>query len=289
MATDLNAKETPGERRTRLYLSLVDRWTKEGRGVGELATYKPWLTVHDVKSHGLRVRCWSHKTGRVHHMLSKLEYYFFLLAEHDPDVIDIREQLPIPIETSASLEADSKDFRHPRLVGGKNTLLVMTTDFVLTKRIEGATRYVVRNVKYGKEHLQPTVIAKLALERHIWTHRPPVGEGDVDFGVFTEKEVPSDYIRNLKWFRGAHRQWFLDGIKPHITAVEGQLRSLVNRGTEPLADLTDYTDGLYALEPGLSLAVVKWLIAKRHWLVNLDKKIITTVPLNFERSTYEPI
>lgn len=30
----------------------ISRYIKEGRGQGELASYKPWLTIQDVPSHG---------------------------------------------------------------------------------------------------------------------------------------------------------------------------------------------------------------------------------------------
>ena len=30
----------------------ISRYIKEGRGQGELASYKPWLTIQDVPPHG---------------------------------------------------------------------------------------------------------------------------------------------------------------------------------------------------------------------------------------------
>lgn len=282
------ARETPGERNTRLYLKRVEDWQKEGRGCGEGRNYKPWLTVHDVRSRGLRVRVWCHKTNRVHHLLSKLEYYFFLIAEADPEVLDIREQFPIPIELSVAMSQSSTDMRHPGLPGGKKTRTVVTTDFVLTRRSATGVRYAARNIKYRSEHTKTSTVGKLALETAIWERTPPLGvPGEVDFGVFSEKEVIADHIRNLKWLRSAYRLGFLRGIENEVPKVESILAPLVATETDALANLTDYADEQLSLEPGSALAIVKWLIAHRLWIVDLEIKIVTTRPLRFEKSLYE--
>lgn len=55
----------------------IEQRIKEGRGAGEGAQYQPWHTIQDVPSRGRchRVKGWGH--GRVHHLLSDLEYYVF--------------------------------------------------------------------------------------------------------------------------------------------------------------------------------------------------------------------
>ena len=47
---------------------------KEGRGQGELASYKPWLTIHDLASKGYATRIYSQKTGRIHHLFPIMNY-----------------------------------------------------------------------------------------------------------------------------------------------------------------------------------------------------------------------
>ena len=64
---------------------------KEGRGKGHGGDYKPWLTVQDVPSLGRTHRLRGLKTGRQYHLLSDIEWRFFLLFDWADDVEDIRE------------------------------------------------------------------------------------------------------------------------------------------------------------------------------------------------------
>ena len=51
----------------------LERYLREGRGKGNLAAYKPWLTVQDFPSTGRASRILGNKTKRVHHFFSDLE------------------------------------------------------------------------------------------------------------------------------------------------------------------------------------------------------------------------
>ena len=73
---------------------VISQFEAEGRGEGELAAYKPWLTVGDVPSRGRVRQVFSAKTGRTHHLLSDNEWRAFLMLEWAADVEDIREQYP---------------------------------------------------------------------------------------------------------------------------------------------------------------------------------------------------
>ncbi|HEV7736265.1 MAG TPA: hypothetical protein VGO47_02690, partial [Chlamydiales bacterium] len=70
----------------------IKRRIKEGRGIGRLANYKPWLHIQDVPSLGLSSRIKGWKTQRVHHFLSGLELLYFYILEWSRNVVDIREQ-----------------------------------------------------------------------------------------------------------------------------------------------------------------------------------------------------
>lgn len=73
----------------------IARFRKEGRGQGQGADYKPWLTVRDVPSRGRSHRSLGMTTGRAHHFLSDIELRSFLLFDWVQDVVDIREQFPL--------------------------------------------------------------------------------------------------------------------------------------------------------------------------------------------------
>jgi hypothetical protein len=66
----------------------IARFEKEGRGQGQRAAYRPWLTIRDVPSRG-----WSHRlqgmtTGRTHHFLSDIECHLFYLLDWSDRVVD---------------------------------------------------------------------------------------------------------------------------------------------------------------------------------------------------------
>lgn len=52
----------------------IQKYIMEGRGQGDLDSYKPWLTIRDVPTEGRAHKVKGIKTGRVHHLLSDLEY-----------------------------------------------------------------------------------------------------------------------------------------------------------------------------------------------------------------------
>ena len=60
---------------------LIEQRIKDGRGQGYGEKYQPWLRVQDVPSDGRSHRIFSHKTKRIHHLLSDLELATFLLFD----------------------------------------------------------------------------------------------------------------------------------------------------------------------------------------------------------------
>ena len=82
--------------RARWSESAYRKRLKEGRGQGELASYKPWITIHDLASRGYATRIYSSKTGRIHHLLSHNELYYFCLLDWSPHVKDIETRGQVP-------------------------------------------------------------------------------------------------------------------------------------------------------------------------------------------------
>lgn len=255
----------------------IQRWYDEGRGQGSGADYKPWLTVHDVPSRGVRVRTWGFKTKRVHHLLSMLEYRRFLMLEHDPEVVDIQEQYPLPLEQTKAIAAELQ-LEHP-WDRATDCLVVMTTDLVYTLR---CGRRIACNTKYQSEQKKARVIEKVRIERAYWERL-----GTAEFVTENELSLSRDLIRNILWSRGALREHYLDGLEEQLVPkIEARIRALITERFCVLADLTDQCDQEFDCEPGTSLAVVKWLIAHRWWSVDLSKRISTLRPLVVQDFAY---
>ncbi|MCY1539566.1 hypothetical protein D9M68_751600 [compost metagenome] len=73
----------------------IRRHIKAGAGQGEGSSYKPWLTVRDVPSEGRSRIVKALKAGRSCHLLSDLEYHYFLVCDSSNEIIDYREQFPL--------------------------------------------------------------------------------------------------------------------------------------------------------------------------------------------------
>ncbi|KJS45757.1 MAG: hypothetical protein VR70_00270 [Rhodospirillaceae bacterium BRH_c57] len=158
----------------------VARFLKEGRGVGRCADYKPWLTIQDVPSSGREHRVFSRKTGRIHHLLSDIEWRLFLHLEWCDAVLDIREQFPLDRVITARI-ADTLGVRHPQDVASK-TPLVMTTDFVVDVLRNGQLAVEALAVKPAAELDKRRPLEKLQMERLYWT-----GKG-IPWRIVTERE-----------------------------------------------------------------------------------------------------
>ncbi|EOQ74688.1 hypothetical protein F929_00797 [Acinetobacter lactucae] len=89
--------------------------------------YQPWLTIQDVSSRGVSHRIYSHKMQRVHHLLSNLELYVFLILDWSSSVQDIREQFPLNIDDTKEICLEH-GLRHPNIQGSEQ---VMTSDFLI--------------------------------------------------------------------------------------------------------------------------------------------------------------
>jgi TnsA endonuclease N terminal/TnsA endonuclease C terminal len=249
------------------------RRSKEGRGIGTGADYKPYLYIHDVPSIGLASRVWGWKTNRVHHFLSRLELKFFYTLEWSPFVIDIREQFPLDLDETLAI-ADQLGIRHPR-DPKKKDYSVMTSDFVITLKKGFVSEEIIRSVKYKSDLENERVKEKLAIERMYWTE-----SRGLTWDVVTEDKIDMNVVANVEWVHG-HREirQLLPLATENVIEIEAKLSSLVTESLRPLRDLTNECDRFLGLEPGTSLRVVRYLIANRWWKVDMSTRIRPTLPL----------
>ena len=122
------------------------RYLKEGRGQGTGADYKPWIYIHDFPSRGVSARIPGRTTGRIHHLLSRQEEYYFYILDADPDVLDIREQFPLRLTETMEI-ARRLNVKHP---WKGDFPFVMTTDFLVT-RPDGIDWKIVTEKQISRE------------------------------------------------------------------------------------------------------------------------------------------
>lgn len=242
----------------------ISRYIKEGRGQGELALYKPWLTIQDVPSSGRVHRFIGWKTSREHHLLSDLEFNYFCLCDWADNVIDIREQFPLDRETTLQI-AEELGIRHS--MDSKTVVpIVMTTDFFLTVREGNSIVYKARTLKMEKDLNDERVIGKFEIEKCYWERQ------GIEWAIVTEKELPQIFIGNLKFIRDA---FFLDEVK-EIELFMSEWHSF----TGTLLDNLKEFDQKYNFELGTAISLYKHALSKKLLKVDMDRKIDINEEIN---------
>ncbi|WP_245586520.1 TnsA endonuclease N-terminal domain-containing protein [Metapseudomonas resinovorans] len=173
----------------------IRRHIKAGAGQGEGSSYKPWLTVRDVPSQGRSRIVKGLKVGRTYHLLSDLEYYYFLVCDYSNQIIDFREQFPLLPVSETQRCANELGIAHP-MYPGTRTPCVMTTDFLLTlSDPSGRPKLAARSVKYKKDLVNGRrTVEKLAIERQYWKSKGIDWKNVSEDSLNTQKTENLDYI-----------------------------------------------------------------------------------------------
>jgi len=260
------------KRRRNMTARLGEKRRKEGRGLGTGRDYKPELRIQDVASIGLATRVRGWKTGRIHHFMSQLEWFFFYVLEWSPQVLDIREQFPLDLDETQAI-AQQLRIRHPSDVKTKEPV-VMTTDFVITVENVLHNVDVARTIKYRNKLSSLRVMEKFEIERVYWTNR------GVDWGIITEADVAREFVNNVQW---VHSHKDLQSLAPIAQAtvqlVEHHLALKLISQDSPLKSLTEECDQIFSFEAGTSLAIVRHLIANRRFQIDMNIPIQPELPV----------
>jgi len=227
-----------------------NKWIKEGRGSGQNSEYKPWITVRDLPSDGRVHRVFGHKSQRTHHLLSDLELAVFLLLEWHQDVIQIREQFPLEIETTSQI-AKEAGIVHPSQSGVKQ---YMSSDFLVNSHDKQQPKFVLQ-AKYAEALDDARTIEKLELERRYWSLK------EVPWYLITEQDIPQTVIKNIKWLYPAQRDEIdMEVLIQRIDYYDYHFSQDPNKN---IIDICKNLDIAYELQVGESLAEVRHLLAKR--------------------------
>ena len=238
-----------------------------GRGQGEGENYAPFICVHEIASKGVSYRFMGWKTGRVHQLLSTNEMRYFMVLEWNDTIQDIREQYPILPRDNTQAIAATLHVRHPRAPGGVDW--PVTTDFVLTVSEPLASpRTIVRTVKPAKELDDDRVKQKLAIEKHWWHAR------GIDWKIVRDIDIPIAYADNVAWLHGWRKIHDLPIDADQLPRVMGWLDyELGHHPDHVLAQCGQRADHHFGLPPGTGMAVVRHLLAIKHWSVPMHRPI----------------
>lgn len=252
-------KKSEYEKAAEKYLKAL----KDGLGTGRGADYKPALNVRSFSSEGKVSQYFGVKSGRAHQLLSGKELDYAILLDWSDSVIEFREQYPLDLPKTI-LIANRLGIKHP-VERFSRFPSVRTTDFLIDMQTPNGIRTVARTVKPASKLGSKRVIELFEIERVYWE------EEGVDWGIVTDKELPSDLCINLKDILQCHH---LDEhfFEPHMNinhiilclAQSLQISNHTIRHT-----LIEFEKEQH-LSPGVALTLFKHLIARKGIRVNLS-------------------
>ncbi|EGR1598182.1 TPA: TnsA endonuclease N-terminal domain-containing protein [Vibrio parahaemolyticus] len=244
-------------------LADFKRALKQSYGLGEGASYTPWIRVQDVKSHGHSGKIEGIKSGRSHHTLSEQESCFFYLAEFSDSVIDIREQFPLlPLSLSLKI-AQSLGIEHPKHPVTKDPV-IMTTDFLLTCSDGQRIWYEAVCVKPREKLSDKRTAEKLDIERVWWELL------GVPFHIFYLSELNKIKSKNIQWITDAKRKKYL--------STPNEFRDVAKRlltiGTMQLNEICETFSHEIGISQDDALMLLKSLLADKEVTVDLSRPIV---------------
>lgn len=256
----------------------IRQFQAEGRGKGKLASYAPWVQVADFSSRGNSRRVLSPKTGRVHHLLSDVEWHLFLLLEFAEDVIDIREQYPIDRDDTLSIAAEYR-IKHPTYPG-TTIPEVMTCDFLVIRQYGVDQKAEAFNCKRTEEAENARSLEKLEIQRRYFH-----GAGIPHHLVFHSK-LPKSKIKNIEWIRSAQARQdegepYTGYFNEHSQRVLSDLASHSRSGS--VSEYCENYDSLSGAEPGTGLRAVRILLLNRDIQTDLNEPNLAAAPISMFR------
>lgn len=250
-----------GKRRPAWDYQHYIRYLKEGRGQGVGADYKPWIYIHDFPSRGVSARIPGRTTGRIHHLLSRNEEYYFYILDADPDILDIREQFPLRLTETMEI-ARRLNIKHP---WKGDFPFVMTTDFLITR----ADGLHARTIKCSDELANPRIIEKFSIEQVYWaTH-------GIDWKIVTEKQISRDQALNCQWlYSGEVPENLIPDPVIRREALSSLLELTDKDGRLPATCINPF-ENTFHLPAGSAIALYKSLIITGAISPAMDKKLFS--------------
>lgn len=257
-----------------------ERFLKEGRGKGEGEHYNPWLHIQDLPSKGRVTRYpgpgW--KTNRTHHLLSDHEKRCMYLFSWSDIVVDIREQYPLLDYEETMKIAEDAGIKYPRDIKSKFPWVV-TTDFLITVQLNNKNQLIARTFKEAKELDDSRILDLFEIERRYWRNR------GIDWGIITEREIPRTMVDNIEWLDSAYHATFEDLSVQDINEVSETLKHyLSNAKNQQLKQVCTRLDRELNLDEGVSLTLLRRLIARKKIIVDMDAPIQGTSPVSIIKS-----
>lgn len=231
--------------------------------------YETFLRVSDIKgsiSNGFRAK--GIKSGRQHHMMSKLEFWYFLILDCSPSVVEIREQYPSDPEITWRIAHDL-GYKHNHLADG---ITIGSVDFLITVMEDGKLVHKARDVKPW-EILDDDDRTRQKLE----ITRRYYAKDNIHYGLVTDRKINTVLADNIFVLRGAHDLESFNIPDIQATAVREVLEPRLGEKRD-LSTMALECDSTLRLPPGTSIKVVHQLVLTGGWFFDLRRKFDSNKP-----------
>ena len=251
--------------------SKYNKYLKEGRGKGTGSKYIPWVKMQDFPSLGRTSRIKGIKSQRIHHLFSDNETRCFYIFDWSDKVVDIQEQYPLLDLEMAKTIAEKMNVIYPRISGFP---IVMTTDFLITIKDDFGIHQIARTVKPARMLDDKRVIEKYEIERRYWL------EHSVDWGIVTEKEIPTSVVQNIQFFH-PFRNYRIEGSSNiDFDLIVSLLRKRFELDKDiSIQQICVHFDKINKVQEGTALSLFKYLVAKKEIRLDITKEIDLQAPL----------
>ena len=253
----------------------IARMEAEGYGRGTGAEYRPWIEVRSFSSLGRSRRVYSKKTGRVHQLLSDIEYFLFIALEWQRDIVDIREQYPLNRDLTQTV-ADEMGVKHP-CYPGTHIPAVMTADFLVTRVKDGSEQLQALNSKPSTEASNGRSLEKLEIQRRY------MAEFDTSHHIVFSTDIPPQRIKNLDWIRDSQlKEGELEPFPDYWMGITSRLASALfaaKASSKSLASFCSDFDASNGSPQGTALRAARMLVSDRVLSVDLGEPDILALPI----------
>lgn len=235
---------------------------KEKRGSGVFEEYKTWLKVHEFANDGRSRKVKGVINDRVYHLMSDLEYYFFINIQFNEDVIDIKEQVPLlPIEETIDI-CERLKVKHPSMNTKVNNNIyenqnkIMSTDLIVSFKINGEVVNKAFNVKYYDHSQKKRNIEKFQIEKEYWARK------DIELILVTEKDFDINYMKVLSTIYTSNFWLKRNNNKYNYLKYKNILSQLLSLKFNNLNELVNEAEQTYGISRSFMFGFTEFLICK---------------------------
>ena len=221
------------------------------------------IRIQDFSSKGRVSRVLGRKSGKIHHLLSDLETNMFLILDFDRNVSNIIEHYPLK-DVRDVIDDKNIDWNKFKDKKTKEDYIITTT-FLVTL-ING--KNIAISCKNQSELYKSNTQLKLEIERRYWSYK------GVQWGIITNKELPKNRLKNIKWLMLGEE---ID--EEMYFKISSIILETIEELDGKLSDYIGWISKRYGFSKEEVLTVVKEMIKRNNLEVDLDKEILIDIEL----------